>query len=89
MVPDGNEVPGPRDAEAWLAFYLAARLGGSSGKEMRDAVKANVALAQAVTHGSRYRIPGAVMSTQGLIGLVRSLQAVERSIGSARSEKDP
>jgi hypothetical protein len=83
MVPPGKAAPGSRDAEAWLAVYLSARLGGPSGKEMRDALKANLALANAVQHGSRHRVPGAVMAAQGLIALVRSLQAIERATAEA------
>lgn len=79
MVPPGAQQPGLRDADEWLDLYLAARLGGASSKNLRDHLRTSLRLANEVTHGSPNRIVGAVAATQGLVLLVRPLQAVERT----------
>jgi len=79
MVPAGDAPPGERHAEGWLRLLLESRLSGGPNDDIRGFVKKTFILANAVTHGSSDRVVGAVATTQALITLVRTLQAIERS----------
>lgn len=78
MVPNGKVSPGPRDAKAWLDIYLESEFSGGSNTEFRGFLRATLALANAVAHGTRHRVVGAVASIQGLVTLVRTLEAIDR-----------
>lgn len=86
MLQDGEPEPSRQDAAGRLAVYLRARLPGEDFEQFRSFVKATLKLANARTHSARTGRSAAIASAQGLLALVRTLEAIERfSPGSSRS----
>lgn len=68
-----------QDADRRLGEYMAIRAPGEPNQELRQFLRATLALASARTHSARTGVAAAIGSAQGLIALIRTIEAVERS----------
>lgn len=82
MVPPDDVVPSRQDAHERLTMYLQVRAPGADFAELRRFAKAALVLANARTHSARTGRVSAIASAQGLLAMVRTIQALERDLGS-------
>lgn len=82
MVPSSEVTPSRQDGAARLGCYLRTRIPSGDFEEFRTFAKGAMKLAQSRKHSARTGRAAAIAATQGLLAIVRTIEAIKRTTGS-------
>lgn len=88
MCPDGEEQPQRANAKRRFELILAAKVGGTSNKNLRDWFKATWDLAQSTTHSGSAARAAAFASGQSALTLARMLHILVHDTAPEASASD-